>query len=72
MAALSSSENGNEEVEEEPVYHREPLAPLGSQMTVPETPSPDILEYKYALFTTSSMTGHSRDSLKSYLTYTSL
>ena len=47
MAALSSSETGDEEIEEEPVYHREPLAPLGSQMTVPETPSPDILEYKY-------------------------
>ena len=46
MAALSSAEIGEGDVEEEPVYHREPLIPLGSQMTVPETPSPDVLEYK--------------------------
>ena len=25
---------------------REPLAQIGSQMTVPETPSPDLLEFK--------------------------
>ena len=47
MAALSAAESAEEEIEEEPVYHREPLLPLSSQMTVPETPSPDVLEYKY-------------------------
>ena len=48
--ALSVSDSGLEEEEsanvEEPSLLREPLAPLGSQMTVPETPSPDVLELK--------------------------
>lgn len=46
--ALSLTETVEEEIIEEPQYHthREPLATIGSQMTVPETPSPDVLEYK--------------------------
>lgn len=31
---------------EEVLAQREPLAQIGSQMTVPETPSPDVLDLK--------------------------
>ena len=46
MGTLIASESPEVEVAEESIHYREPLAPLGSQMTVPETPSPDLLEYK--------------------------
>ena len=45
LAALAGLPDApEEEFAEEPLSHREPLAPIGSQMTVPETPSPDIME----------------------------
>lgn len=42
LAEPSEDETGGDDS----VLPREPLAPIGSQMTVPETPSPDVLELK--------------------------
>ena len=47
LGTLSSTDI-EEQIEEEPAYRREPLAQISSQMTVPETPSPDVLDYKHA------------------------